>query len=111
MRWQLWEWRKGNRVIDWLKSNNIRAVMVQGYNDAGEELQFLPLYAPDHQRPHRQVGYYTIWREPRVVSETARREGPRSGYVGSEVFVSLVDPMATSHHGEATPSSARCAHP
>jgi type VI secretion system protein ImpG len=26
------------------------------------------------------------------MSETARREGPRSGYVGSEVFVALVDP-------------------
>jgi type VI secretion system protein ImpG len=38
------------------------------------------------------VGYYTIWREPRLLSETARRDGPRSGYVGSEVFVSLVDP-------------------
>jgi type VI secretion system protein ImpG len=67
-------------------------VGMQGYNDAGEELEFLPLYAPDHRRPLRQVGYYTIWREPRLMSEAGRRDGPRSGYVGSEVFVSLVDP-------------------
>jgi len=67
-------------------------VGMQGFNEAGEELEFLPLYAPDHHRPARSVGYYTIWREPRLLSETARRDGPRSGYVGSEVFVSLVDP-------------------
>jgi type VI secretion system protein ImpG len=67
-------------------------VGMQGFNEAGEELEFLPLFAPDHHRPARAVGYYTIWREPRLLSEAARRDGPRSGYVGSEIFVSLVDP-------------------
>ena len=47
---------------------------------------------PITARTARQAAYYTIWREPRLMSESARRDGPRSGYVGSEVFVSLVDP-------------------
>jgi type VI secretion system protein ImpG len=67
-------------------------VGMSGYDDDGTERKFLPLYAPGHGATARQSAYYTIWREPRLMSETARREGPRSGYVGSEVFVSLVDP-------------------
>lgn len=35
--------------------------------------------------------YYSIRREPRVVSEPGRRKGTRTNYVGSEVFLSLVD--------------------
>jgi len=67
-------------------------VGLQGYDDDGNERSFMPLYAPDRGAPSRQTAYYTIWREPRLLSESARRDGPRSGYVGSEVFVSLVDP-------------------
>ncbi|MGS0755271.1 type VI secretion system baseplate subunit TssF [Roseateles sp. GG27B] len=60
---------------------------LQGYNEEGDERKFLPLYAPNHQTPLSQSAYYTIWREPRLISETAKRDGPRSGYVGSELFV------------------------
>lgn len=67
-------------------------VGMQAYDDAGQERSFQPLYAPVRKSSPHQTAYYTIWREPRVMSESARREGPRSGYVGSEVFVSLVDP-------------------
>lgn len=35
VKWQRWEWQKGGRIIEWIKANHIRAVMVQGYNDAG----------------------------------------------------------------------------
>ncbi|MWA35377.1 type VI secretion system baseplate subunit TssF, partial [Burkholderia pseudomallei] len=35
--------------------------------------------------------YYTVRREPRLVSAQARANGTRTGYVGSETFVSLVD--------------------
>ena len=66
---------------------------LQGYGEDGSERKFLPLYAPERGSSQRQAAYYTIWREPRVVSEKARRDGPRSGYIGSEVFVSLVDPL------------------
>ncbi len=67
-------------------------VGMQGIAADGTERRFLPLYAPDHKRPSQHSAFYTIWREPRLMSEAARRDGPRSGYTGSEVFVSLVDP-------------------
>ena len=67
-------------------------VGMQGYSDDGSERRFLPLYAPEHKRSTQQSAFYTIWREPRLMSDAARRDGPRSGYTGSEVFVSLVDP-------------------
>ena len=63
-----------------------------GFGDQGEERKFLPLFAPDHSTPAQQSAYYSIWREPRLLSEAARRDGPRSGYIGTEVFLSLVDP-------------------
>jgi glycosyltransferase involved in cell wall biosynthesis len=31
----LHEWRKGGRIIRWMKENNIRAVVIAGYNDVG----------------------------------------------------------------------------
>jgi type VI secretion system protein ImpG len=63
----------------------------KGFDDKGEERQFLPLFSPDHSPSLRLPAYYSVWREPRLLSEQARREGPRSGYVGTEVFLSLVD--------------------
>src|SRR6185437_10628379 len=35
--------------------------------------------------------YYSVRREPRVASDSVRRNGPRTGYIGSEVYLSLVD--------------------
>src|SRR5262245_34933768 len=34
-RYALHEWRKGGRVIAWLRDHAVRAVVVNGYNDAG----------------------------------------------------------------------------
>jgi type VI secretion system protein ImpG len=70
---------------------------LHGYDDQGTERRFLPLYAPSHATLPGQPAYYTTWREPRLVSDRARREGPRSGYIGSEVFVSLVDTSETPY--------------
>jgi len=67
-------------------------VSLTGYDDSGSERPFRPLFAPDHSSPAGEPGYFTVWREPRLLSEKARRDGPRSGYIGSEAFVSLVDP-------------------
>lgn len=56
------------------------------------EREFRPLYSafrPDHQD---HAAYYTVQREPRTLSSGERRQGLRSSYVGSEVFLSLVDP-------------------
>lgn len=66
---------------------------LSGVEESGAERRFLPLFATDHaSRGVRQPGYFSVWREPRLMSEKARRDGPRSGYIGSEMFVSLVDP-------------------
>ncbi len=66
---------------------------MQGYNDDGSERRFMPLYAPDRGGSLQQTAYYTVWREPRLASQSSQRDGPRSGYIGSEMFVSLVDPQ------------------
>ncbi len=58
----------------------------------GPEQPFLPFYAVrDPSRYGRDQAYYTVRREPRVLSSDQRRNGPRSTYIGSETFVSLVD--------------------
>jgi glycosyltransferase involved in cell wall biosynthesis len=33
--WAVREWRKGGRIIDWLKAQQVRAVVIGGYNDPG----------------------------------------------------------------------------
>ena len=38
--------------------------------------------------------YYAEYRRPRSLTETEKRYGTRSGYVGSELYISLVDELA-----------------
>lgn len=66
---------------------------VVGYGAGVESWQeFRPFYAVlDEDAPDRTGAYYTVHRVPRVLSEKQKRVGPRSSYVGSEVFLSLVD--------------------
>lgn len=57
-----------------------------------DSLPFSPLYSPRElasSKTHR--GYFVCHRDPRVLSNRGRRLGPRSSYIGSEVFLSLVD--------------------
>ena len=56
------------------------------------EREFLPLYTAFHTEDHGHEAYFAAQREPRVLSTVQRRDGPRSSYVGSEVFISIVDP-------------------
>ena len=60
-------------------------------SDSDREIVFDPFYgAADIDR--RGAGaYFSLRREPRLLSEKARRHGPRTGYVGSECFLCLVD--------------------
>lgn len=66
---------------------------VLGYGAGSEaEQEFLPFYAcndADSDRFHN--AYYTLFREPRKLSSRQQSRGPRSSYVGSETFISLVD--------------------
>jgi len=69
----------------------VRRVTGHGTGARGEQ-PFRALYALDDSTDQGgQRAYYTVYREPRVLSSSQRRQGPRSSYLGSEVFVSLVD--------------------
>ncbi|MBC7944049.1 MAG: type VI secretion system baseplate subunit TssF [Burkholderiales bacterium] len=66
---------------------------VTGYGVGSDSEQpFLPFYAAYHDEGHEHRAYFTIQREPRLLSTAQRRTGARSSYIGSEVFISLVDP-------------------
>ncbi len=58
--------------------------------------EFSPLYATFHDETPRagdeSHGYYTVRREPRLLSSRQKQHGARSSYIGEEVFLSLVDP-------------------
>ena len=57
------------------------------------EQQFLPFYSCQYSdRNHEDSAYFTVRREPRLIGPTEARRGSRSSYIGTEVFVALVDP-------------------
>lgn len=66
---------------------------VMGYGTgAGSEQQFQPFYtAKDLSSQSQSKAFYQIRREKRVASERQRQRGPRSSYIGSEAFISIVD--------------------
>jgi type VI secretion system protein ImpG len=65
------------------------------------EQEFLPFYtATDLSTSRFQKAYYAVHREPRRLSTNQRAQGPRSSYIGSEVFVSLVDADAAPYRSD-----------
>jgi type VI secretion system protein ImpG len=66
---------------------------VVGYGTRAEsEREFVPLYSVwDQGRVDEHPAYFTVQRQPRMLSARAQQLGARSTYVGSEVFLSLVD--------------------
>jgi type VI secretion system protein ImpG len=71
---------------------------VTGYGTAQvAEQKFLPLYASYHDESRNHGAYFSVRREPRLLSSRQRQDGPRSAYVGQEMFVSLVDPQAAPY--------------
>jgi type VI secretion system protein ImpG len=75
---------------------------VTGISGGSErEQEFLPFYtATDLSTSRLGRAYYTINREPRRLSSRQRTQGPRSSYIGSEVFVSLVDADAAPYRSD-----------
>jgi type VI secretion system protein ImpG len=75
---------------------------VVGYGESQEAQQeFRPFYASvDADATRGAAGFFTLRREPRALSERQRRNGARSSYVGSEVFLSLVDPREAPYAGD-----------
>lgn len=79
-----------------------RVTEVTGYGDGVEaRREFQPFYATHDEQAGEEGGaYYTLRRAPRVMSERQRRVGTRSGYLGSEVYLSLVDQRAAPYSAE-----------
>ena len=65
--------------------------VVGHHNESDRELTFHPFYAAADVERRGAGAYYSVRREPRVLSEQSKRQGPRTGYIGSECFLSLVD--------------------
>ncbi|MEA3640534.1 MAG: type VI secretion system baseplate subunit TssF [Lamprobacter sp.] len=69
---------------------------VNGYGRAKDaEREFLPFYSARHRTFHAQPNaYFSLRREQRLLSSRRQQRniGPRSSYIGSEAFISLVDP-------------------
>lgn len=65
---------------------------VRGYGDAlSNEQEFLPFYGMTDRGVAK--AFYSVRRMPRVLSERQKEQGTRSNYTGSEVYLSLVDPV------------------
>jgi type VI secretion system protein ImpG len=65
---------------------------VTGFGEGNDhERRFLPFYAAYQARGADHGAYYTLQREPRLLSTSQKKKGFRSSYVGAEVFISLVD--------------------
>jgi type VI secretion system protein ImpG len=66
---------------------------VTGYGVGQDSEQpFLPLYASFHEEEESHDAYFNVNREPRLMSVAQKAGGARSSYIGSEVYISLVDP-------------------
>ncbi|KRE88312.1 type VI secretion system protein ImpG [Frateuria sp. Soil773] len=66
---------------------------VDGFGDRQEpEQRFQPFYGGDERTWHSGgAAYYTVRREPRLLSARQKLHGARSSYVGNEMFIALVD--------------------
>jgi type VI secretion system protein ImpG len=80
---------------------------VTGFNLNSEELEFLPLFGVPQADGAGAKGYYSCLREPRLPTERNKRDGPRSAYVGTEMYLSLVDLRHAPYREELRQLGAR----
>jgi len=74
---------------------------VAGFGTSAEpEQEFHPFYACHDQTTLGETAFFTARREPRRLSSRQRKKGPRSTYIGSETFVSIVDPNCAPHRSD-----------
>ncbi|MEJ2691760.1 MAG: type VI secretion system baseplate subunit TssF [Candidatus Thiodiazotropha sp.] len=75
---------------------------VKGFASNTEQGQrFEPFYAANDLNVDAQLqAYYALHRLPRVASSKQQREGQRSSYIGSELFISIVDAEAAPYRSE-----------
>ncbi|MCO8120418.1 type VI secretion system baseplate subunit TssF [Stieleria sp. TO1_6] len=66
---------------------------MRGYGASNDhEQEFRPFYSVDDlSSDNRERAFFSVIRRPRILSAKHKKFGPRSSYIGSETFVSLVD--------------------
>jgi len=67
------------------------------------EQAFLPFYGSKSAfQTQSETAFYTLRRQKRVLSSKQRRQGVRSSYIGSELFISLVDSAQAPYSPDIT---------
>lgn len=81
---------------------------LKGYGAGSQaEHDFQPFYAAFHGARSAHPAYYVLSREPRMQSARQRESGHRSSYIGSEVYLSLVDAQQAPWGGSLRQLGAR----
>jgi type VI secretion system protein ImpG len=78
---------------------DVASVVGHGVGSDSEQ-PFAPFYSAAHSEGEHQQAYFSTQRAPRLLSEAQKRTGFRSSYIGSEVFVSLVDPNEAPYRAD-----------
>jgi type VI secretion system protein ImpG len=74
---------------------------VTGYGVGSDSEQpFFPFYAAYHSENAGHRAYFMTEREPRMLSESQKRSGTRTSYVGTEVYISIVDPAEAPYRSD-----------
>ncbi|TFW31977.1 type VI secretion system baseplate subunit TssF [Massilia horti] len=75
---------------------------VTGYGaGTNAEQRFMPFYsAHDLAGGEQQKAFFQLRRERRALSQRQRQSGPRSSYIGSETFLTLVDAAEAPYRGD-----------
>jgi type VI secretion system protein ImpG len=68
--------------------------------DSDSARLFRPFYTAYGEDPDRHSAFHTVRRELRLVTAEQRQRGWRSSYVGTEVFISLVDSEQAPFSGD-----------
>jgi len=78
----------------------VTSVVGHGVGSDSEQ-EFLPFYsAYSTDELHPRSAYFTTRREPRMLTTLQKRRGVRSSYIGSEVFLGLVDSAHAPFSGD-----------
>ncbi|PCJ16783.1 MAG: type VI secretion system baseplate subunit TssF [Gammaproteobacteria bacterium] len=83
-------------VVDKTQTDNFEVFSVEsvlGYTTANEqEVEFLPFYGKyDHPQDNAEGDFFVTRQTPRLLSSKQKKRGPRSSYIGSNTYVSLVN--------------------
>jgi type VI secretion system protein ImpG len=93
------EHHEGHVVVDKTRPVDFevyRVLGLTGFSDDAEKItNFSPFYGGHHESwqgvASAPQAYFTMRRTTRIPSQSTRRKGSRTGYLGTEVYVNLVD--------------------